>query len=94
MTIIEKKTHVTVKWSKAKEADLTWRKVRKYCDEQIEKLDNSNEAHEVEVYKIIISMLQAKIEKFEKKKIKYMRMRNAIKLTDADIDTPFGEKQD
>ena len=92
MTIIKTKKGITVKYNKVKDKDLTWRKVKTYCKEQMEKIDNSKENDDIIAIQRTIELLQKKVDTFKKKRNKFQIMYNSINDTDEDIDIPFVKK--
>lgn len=89
MRIVEKRGTLTVQYSRIKNPDLTWRKVREWCYSQLEKIDSSKEASEIVSIKEVVNLLTKKIDNFEARRSKYVRMINTIKDSDPDIDRPF-----
>lgn len=94
MKIIEKKGRVICSWSRSKEPDLTWRKVREFCLNKIDEIKKSEEAKRIESYRVVITELQRQIDNFDKRLAKYSRMASSIKDTDKDIDTPFASTEE
>lgn len=89
MKIVEKNKKIIVKYSKIKEKDLTWRKVKAHCEEKLKELDSSKEHEEIVAIKKTVEILQHKVDLFENKRAIYQRMYNMIHDTDDDIDAPF-----
>ena len=94
MKIVETKKGVIVRYNKVKDKDLTWRKVKIFCKEQIEKIDNSKENEDIIAIQRTIELLQKKVDTFKKKRNKFQRMYNNIKDTDKDLDIPFGKEEE
>lgn len=93
MKLKEKNNSYVVVWSRTKEPDLTWRKVKDWCKAELEKIDSSKEAKEIEAIRTTIEILKHKVKLFEEKRKRYEGMYYSISLSDPDIDKPFGTKE-
>ena len=91
MKIIRKKHGYMCNYDKEEGKTLTWRKVKVYCDQRIEKLKNSKQAEEIKAYEATIKKLQKIVNSFYSQIQLYQGMADAIHDTDKDIDTPFVE---
>jgi len=94
MRIIRKKHKYTCTYNKEEGKTLTWRKVKEYCNQKIEKLKSSKQAEEIKAYEATIKKLQKTINAFYSQIQLYQSMANAINDTDRNIDTPFVESNE
>lgn len=90
MKLKEKNHRYVITWNRKTESDLTWRKVKEWCKSELEKIDSSKEAKEIEAIRTTIEILTHKVKLFEEKRGRYQGMFNSINPNEPDIDTPFG----
>lgn len=89
MKISEKNNSFIVTWSREKDGEVTWRKVKEYCEKEIAKIESSDEAKEIEHIKAVIKVLNHRVDLYNNKLARYRGMSATISLNDPRIDEPF-----
>ena len=93
MKLVDEKGKIVVIYNREKEKNLTWRKVKEFCKQKLNEIDNSKERDEIVAINTTIMILQHKVDLFNKKRDLYRRMYDSIKDSDTDLDIPFVKEE-